>query len=203
MRMKQIGMLHDQKVEDKDPQEVTITKEDRFEDNDNDLCDEYNVENIRNEQTHPFLRDWIDGKYDKENEKNGFARKWALGIDDPYKERMDDNSNKEENNNVCYATLNTDLSYNEALNGPDQSKWEIAIQEELDGLQEKEVFSDEICPPETKPLETRFVFTEKQNADTSKRYKARLVVKGVGYTTRSLIMFVCEYVHLIRYTYIY
>ncbi len=101
-----------------------------------------------------------------------------MGIDEPYKERMDDNSNKEENNNVCYATLNTDLSYNEALNGPDQSKWKIAIQEELDGLQEKEVFSDEICPPETKPLETRFAFMEKQNADTSKRYKARLVVKG-------------------------
>ncbi len=119
-------------------------------------------------QIRNLIEDWwertkeakVDVSNEQENEGTPFARKWAMGSDEPYTERMDDNSNKKENNNVWYATLNTDLSYNEALNGPDQSKWKIAIQEELDGLQEKEVFSDEICPPETAIRNTFCIYGE-------------------------------------------
>lgn len=66
-------------------------------------------------------------------------------------------------------------SFDEAVNGPDKIKWKAAIQEELDSLVEKEVFSPVTHVPHgRRPIGSRWVFTVKSDG----RFKARLVAQG-------------------------
>ncbi|KAI0993402.1 hypothetical protein K3495_g14782, partial [Podosphaera aphanis] len=66
-------------------------------------------------------------------------------------------------------------NYKEAVGGPNKSNWQIAIDEELDSLSEKNVFTPVThVPHDRKPIGSRWVFTVKSDG----RFKARLVAQG-------------------------
>ncbi|KAI1005464.1 hypothetical protein K3495_g2750 [Podosphaera aphanis] len=65
--------------------------------------------------------------------------------------------------------------FQDAINGPDRAKWQTAINEELDSLRVKKVFTPIIHVPHgRKTVGSRWVFAVKSNG----RYKARLVGQG-------------------------
>lgn len=66
-------------------------------------------------------------------------------------------------------------NYAEAITCPQSSKWKLAIQEELDSLKAKNVFTPITHIPHGRmPIGSRWVFTVKSDG----RYKARLVAQG-------------------------
>ncbi|CAH9127437.1 unnamed protein product, partial [Cuscuta epithymum] len=69
-------------------------------------------------------------------------------------------------------------SYSEALAVRDSIQWKKAMKDELDSLDKNQTWSLVKLPPGKKALENKWVFRIKDEADGSKRYKARLVVKG-------------------------
>ncbi|KAI0999619.1 Retrovirus-related Pol polyprotein from transposon TNT 1-94 [Podosphaera aphanis] len=65
--------------------------------------------------------------------------------------------------------------FQDAINGPDRAKWQTAINEELDSLRVKKVFTPIIHVPHgRKTVGSRWVFAVKSDG----RYKARLVAQG-------------------------
>src|SRR5437879_5964100 len=69
-------------------------------------------------------------------------------------------------------------SYREALAHKDASKWEDAIQEELSSLKMNETWELVLASQEIKAISNKWVFKTKTNFDRTKRYKARLVIRG-------------------------
>ncbi|KAL2243395.1 UNVERIFIED_CONTAM: Retrovirus-related Pol polyprotein from transposon TNT 1-94 [Sesamum indicum] len=68
--------------------------------------------------------------------------------------------------------------YAEAVNDAHKSKWELAMNDEMNSLKKNDTW--ELCqlPKEKKALQNRWVYRVKKESDGKKRYKARLVVKG-------------------------
>ena len=67
----------------------------------------------------------------------------------------------------------------EALHGPHSEQWREAMQEEIDSLQEHDVYELTELPRGRKAVGCKWVFKIKHNADGSvERYKARLVAQG-------------------------
>ena len=69
-------------------------------------------------------------------------------------------------------------SYAEAKHMEDSLKWELAMQEEMDSLHKNHTWELTPLPKGKKALHNKWVYRIKQEHDGSKRYKARLVVKG-------------------------
>ena len=69
-------------------------------------------------------------------------------------------------------------SYVEAKHMEDSLKWELAMQEEMDSLHKNHTWELTPLPKGKKALHKKWVYRIKQEHDGSKRYKARLVVKG-------------------------
>ncbi|KAL2225185.1 UNVERIFIED_CONTAM: Retrovirus-related Pol polyprotein from transposon TNT 1-94, partial [Sesamum indicum] len=69
--------------------------------------------------------------------------------------------------------------YAEAVNDVHKSKWELAMNDEMNSLK-KNNNTWELCqlPKGKKALQNRWVYRVKEESDGKKRYKARLVVKG-------------------------
>ena len=68
---------------------------------------------------------------------------------------------------------------NEALNGPNCSKWKQAIQSELESIKANNVWNIVDRPANKKVIGTRWVFKIKRNENNvPERFKARLVAKG-------------------------
>ncbi|KAI0997100.1 hypothetical protein K3495_g11086 [Podosphaera aphanis] len=66
-------------------------------------------------------------------------------------------------------------NFQDAVNRPNRNKWQAAIDEELDSLKVKRVFTPIIhVPHERKTVGSRWVFTVKSDG----RYKSRLVAQG-------------------------
>lgn len=71
------------------------------------------------------------------------------------------------------------LTYEEAINGPEESHWKEAIQKELDSLRENNVLQLAEESHAEKPISTRWVLVRKRNLEGEIiRYKARLVARG-------------------------
>jgi hypothetical protein len=71
----------------------------------------------------------------------------------------------------------------EALNGEDAKKWEIAMQEEYDSLDVNNTWSLVSLPKGRKPISCKWVFKIKHGVDDEvEGYKARLVVRGFTQT---------------------
>ena len=68
--------------------------------------------------------------------------------------------------------------YNEALQDENSSKWELAINDEMDSLLGNQTWELIELLEGTKALHNKWVYRIKNEHDGSKRYKARLVVKG-------------------------
>lgn len=83
-----------------------------------------------------------------------------------------------------YYALFTDAgepkSFHEAINCPDKAKWLGAMEDEMNSLHLNETWELVELPKGKKALKNRWVFVLKNEADGSKRHKARLVVKGYG-----------------------
>ncbi|KAK0606132.1 hypothetical protein LWI29_034423 [Acer saccharum] len=68
--------------------------------------------------------------------------------------------------------------YDEAYQGKDASKWELAMKDEMKSLISNQTWELAKLPEGKKALQNKWVFQIKEEHDGSKRYKARLVVKG-------------------------
>ncbi|KAL2248135.1 UNVERIFIED_CONTAM: Retrovirus-related Pol polyprotein from transposon TNT 1-94 [Sesamum indicum] len=67
--------------------------------------------------------------------------------------------------------------YAEAVNDAHKSKWELAMNDEMNSLKKNDIW--ELCQlqKEKKALQNRWVYRVKEESDRKKRYKARLIVK--------------------------
>ncbi|KAI9198572.1 hypothetical protein LWI28_018376 [Acer negundo] len=68
--------------------------------------------------------------------------------------------------------------YDEACQGEDASKWELTMKDEMKSLVSNQTWELAKLPEGKKALQNKWVFRIKEEHDGSKRYKARLVVKG-------------------------
>ncbi|CAN1807780.1 Retrovirus-related Pol polyprotein from transposon TNT 1-94 [Linum perenne] len=68
--------------------------------------------------------------------------------------------------------------YAEACQAADASKWELAMKEEMNSLNSNQTWELAELPAGKKALHNKWVYRVKEEHDGSKRYKARLVVKG-------------------------
>ncbi|KAK0573601.1 hypothetical protein LWI29_010645 [Acer saccharum] len=68
--------------------------------------------------------------------------------------------------------------YDEACQGEDANKWELAMNDEMKSLVSNQTWELAKLPEGKKALQNKWVFRIKEEHDGSKRYKARLVVKG-------------------------
>ena len=68
--------------------------------------------------------------------------------------------------------------YDEALQDENSSKWELAMKDEMDSLLGNQTWELTKLPEGKKALHNKWVYIIKNEYDSSKRYKARLVVKG-------------------------
>lgn len=68
--------------------------------------------------------------------------------------------------------------YEEVLQNENSSKWELAMKEEMDSLLGNQTWELIELPVGKKVLHNKWVYKIKNEHDGSKRYKARLVVKG-------------------------
>ena len=83
------------------------------------------------------------------------------------------------NNNDSIVEYVEPKSYKQALRYPDSDKWEEAIEQELNSLDERSVFTAMSLPQGRKALACRWVLTVKRNEQNQiVRHKARLVIKG-------------------------
>ena len=69
-------------------------------------------------------------------------------------------------------------SYDEAVQNEESIKWEQAMKEEMDSLISNKTWQLTELPKEKKALHNKWVYRIKEEHDGSKRYKARLVIKG-------------------------
>lgn len=77
------------------------------------------------------------------------------------------------------SILTEPTTYKEALSCPDASKWQDAINEELNSLIKNKTWEHVSLPPNRKAIGSRWVFKLETNAKSSiNRYKVRLVAKG-------------------------
>ncbi|KAJ4744606.1 Gag-Pol polyprotein [Rhynchospora pubera] len=83
-----------------------------------------------------------------------------------------------------YYALFTDAgepeSFHEAINCSEKAMWLGAMEDEMNSLHLNETWELVKLPKGKKALKNRWVFVLKNEADGSKRHKARLVVKGYG-----------------------
>ena len=68
--------------------------------------------------------------------------------------------------------------YDEALQDENSSKWELAMKDEMDSLLGNQTWELTKLPVGKKALHNKWVYRIKNEHDSSKRYKAKLVVKG-------------------------
>ena len=68
--------------------------------------------------------------------------------------------------------------YDEALKDENSSKWKLAMKDEMDSLLGNQTWELIELPVGKKALHNKWVYRVKNEHDGSKRYKARLVVKG-------------------------
>jgi hypothetical protein len=69
-------------------------------------------------------------------------------------------------------------TYDEALKVENSTKWELAMKDEIDSLMTNQTWELKELPIGEKALHNKWVYKIKDENDGSKRYKARLVVKG-------------------------
>ena len=78
----------------------------------------------------------------------------------------------------CYKICAFPQSYREAIESPECEYWKDAMKEEMNSLKENNTFTLTTLPEGRKLVGGRWVFTVKENPNSSKTYKARYVAKG-------------------------
>ena len=95
------------------------------------------------------------------------------------------------------AEIEEPQTYEEAVNGKDKNKWEAAMQEELDSLNENEVYVECELPNGKKAIGSKWVFKLKRIPGEKDRFKARCVARG--YSQRHGIDYGETFSPVIRY----
>ena len=70
------------------------------------------------------------------------------------------------------------LTYEESLQDGNSNKWELAMKNEMSSLLKNKTWELTALPKGKKALQDKWVYRVKTEYDGSKRFKARLVVKG-------------------------
>lgn len=70
------------------------------------------------------------------------------------------------------------VSYDEAMQHEDTTKWEGTMQDEIDSLMLNNTSELAELPKDKKALHNKWIYKIKQEVNRSKRYEARLIVKG-------------------------
>ena len=81
---------------------------------------------------------------------------------------------------ILYTDSDEPECYEEVLQDSFQLKWELAMKEEMKSLHQNKTWELVKLPEGRKTLQNKWVYRLKEEADGSKRFKARLVVKGFG-----------------------
>ena len=90
----------------------------------------------------------------------------------------DDSDHALINFDYCYkATCSIPRTYREAIESSDPHCWVDVMHEELESLEENDVFELTYLPEGKKTVGSKWVYTNKENPDGSKRYKARFVAR--------------------------
>jgi hypothetical protein len=81
---------------------------------------------------------------------------------------------------VCFMVQDGPKSVSAALKGPDAKKWKLAIQEEIENLEDHHTWNvTRDLPKNTRPITSRMVLQKKIDANGNiVKYKARLVAHG-------------------------
>ena len=77
-----------------------------------------------------------------------------------------------------YKVLDVPESYSEAVSSTDRSKWQKAMEEEMQALKENDTFDLTITPKDRTVVGGRWVYAIKPGPNNEKKYKARFVAKG-------------------------
>ena len=82
------------------------------------------------------------------------------------------------NDYVLYTNSGEPKCFVEAMQDEAKVKWELAMKEEIDSLKQNKTWDLMKLSTSKKALFNKWVYKMKNEADGTKRYKARLVVKG-------------------------
>ena len=82
------------------------------------------------------------------------------------------------NVDYCYKFSAFPQTYQEAMDSPESSNWEAAMEEEMNSLTENNTFTLSDLPEGTKAVGGRWVYTTKESSAGVKTFKARYVAKG-------------------------
>lgn len=81
--------------------------------------------------------------------------------------------------NICNTSIGEDeMTYAEAISGPEKQQWLQAMAEELQAFEENQVWEIVDIPDNKNVVQCRWVLKKKFDCDSKVRYRARLVAKG-------------------------
>lgn len=80
--------------------------------------------------------------------------------------------------NMCATTGDDELTYAEAISGPERQMWLQAMAEELQSFEDNQAWEVVDTPSNASVVQCKWVFKNKYDSDNKVRYRARLVAKG-------------------------
>ncbi|KAG7306736.1 hypothetical protein JYU34_008164 [Plutella xylostella] len=80
--------------------------------------------------------------------------------------------------NMCDTTGDDELTYAEAISGPERQMWLQAMAEELQSFEDNQAWEVVDTPSNASVVQCKWVFKKKYDPDNKVRYRARLVAKG-------------------------
>ncbi|KAE8735455.1 hypothetical protein F3Y22_tig00000340pilonHSYRG00428 [Hibiscus syriacus] len=119
--------------------------------------------------------------WDYENRKIIRSRDVIFNKNVMYKDRStaeSSNTEAETKEFTEFEEISGNDCYDEAMQVEDSVKWESSMKDEMDSLMSNQTWELAELPPGKKALHNKWIYRIKEEHDGSKRYKARLVVKG-------------------------
>jgi hypothetical protein len=101
--------------------------------------------------------------------------------------------------NMCVEEVTgEEISFTEAVTGPEKVEWQCAMREELKSFSENDTWELVDRPKDGTVVKNRWVFKKKYDSDGEVRYRARLVAKG--FTQKEGVDFTETFSPVLRYS---
>jgi hypothetical protein len=101
--------------------------------------------------------------------------------------------------NMCVEEVTgEEISFTEAVTGPEKVEWQCAMREELKSFSENDTWELVDRPKDGTVVKNRWVFKKKYDSDGEVRYRARLVAKG--FTQKEGVDFTETFSRVLRYS---